>query len=156
MVVNKANVVSEIFEIIYDRISSTVTEVTLSDESTSTIATYTGAFPDKDIDDSSKYPICVINSPELSWEDFTFTKKNVNGTFIIDIYTTKAESADLFLDAIINAIETYRDTLSHTCGLTFVNLESTDYDNAMRGKMKIHRRSATFKFRFIFNKTAGT
>ena len=151
--VTKASAISEIFEIIYDRISSTVTSVTLSDSSVSKIQTYTSAFPDKDIDNSSKYPICVINSPELSWEEFTLTKKNVNGTFIIDIYTTKAESADRFLEAIINAIETFRDTLSHTHSISFVNLESTDYDNVIRGEMKIHHRSANFAFKYKFNKT---
>jgi len=152
MALSKSTVISGVWELIYDRMAS-VTSVTLSDATTSTIQTYTGAFPDKDIDTKSKYPICVINSPELSWEEFTFTKKQVNGTFSIDIYTTKAETADLFIDAIINSIETYRNTLGNTHGLIFVNLESTDYDSIMRGKIKIHLRSATFSFKYKFTKT---
>jgi len=152
MTISKSSVISDVFETIYDRLTN-VTSVTLSDSSISTIQTRTGAFPDKDIDEKSKYPILVINSPDISWEEFTLTKKTVNGAFVIDIYTTKAESADLFLDAIINSIETYRDTLSHTYGITNVNLESTDYDMAMRGKMKIHRKSCTFNFKYRFTKT---
>ncbi|GAF97384.1 unnamed protein product [marine sediment metagenome] len=152
MALSKNTVVTGVWELIYDRMAD-VKSVTLSDATTSTIQTYTGAFPDKDIDTKSKYPICVINSPELSWEEFTLTKKQVNGTFAVDIYTTKAETADLFIDAIIDSIETYRETLGNTHGMIFVNLESTDYDNVMRGKIKIHMRSCTFGFKYKFTKT---
>ena len=152
MALTKSTVVNGVFEIIYDRLAN-VTSVTLADSSTSTIQTRTGAFPDKDIDDSSKYPILVVNSPNLSWEEFTFTKKQVNGTFSIDIYTTKAEASDLFIDAIINSIETYRNTLGNTYGLVFVNLESTDYDHVMREGIKIHMRSCSFNFKYKFTKT---
>jgi len=155
-VLTKSTVVQAVFKNIYDRMVANVTSVTLSDATTSTIQTYTGAYPDKDFDTKSNYPICVIASPNLSWEPFTLTKKQVNGTFTIEIYTTKAESADLFLDAIINSIETYRDTLGNTDKMTFVNLQSTDYFQNMRGKMKIHMRSCTFTFKFSFTKAAGT
>jgi hypothetical protein len=153
MAISKSTVISGIFENIYDRLAN-ITSVTLSDATISTIQTRTGAFPDKDIDDKSKYPILVVNSPDISWEDFTLTKKQVNGTFTIDIYTTKAETADLFVDAIINSIETYRATLSNTYRITFVNLESTNYDMVMRGKIKIHMRSCTFRFKYKFTKTS--
>ena len=153
----KSTLANAVYGIVYDRINTDVTTVTLADSSTSTIQTYTGAFPDQEIDTKSKYPICIINSPELSWEDFTLTKKQVNGTFSIEIYTTKAESADLFLDAIITSIEGFRGTLKHTDKLDMVNLESTDSDHIMRSNsMKIHMRSATFSFVFRFSKVAGT
>ena len=148
----KSTVVQAVFENIYDRMNSNVTSVTLSDNSTPTIQTYTGAFPDKDIDDLAKYPICVINSPNFSWEEFTFTKKEAQGTFSIDIYTTKAEAADKFIDAIIESIETYRTTLG-TYGMVFVNLQTTDYDMVMREALKVHMRSCTFSFKFKFTKT---
>ena len=152
MVLSKSTIISGVFENIYDRLAN-VTSVTLSDATTSTIQTRTGAFPDKDIDDKSKYPILVVNSPDISWEEFTLTKKQVNGTFAIDIYTTKSESADLFIDAIINSIETYRAILSKTYGIGMVNLESTDYDMVMREGIKIHMRSCTFSFKYKFTKT---
>ena len=152
---SRATILGGVWDIIYDRMGS-VTAVALSDNTTSTIKTYTGAFPDQDIDDNSKYPILVVNSPNLEWEPFTLTKKNVNGTFMIDIYTKKSESADLFIDAIISAIETYRHTLGKTYGITFVNLESTDYAMEMRGKIKIHMRSCTFSFKYKFKKVGGT
>ena len=153
----KSTVANSIYGIVYDRIKADVTSVTLADSSVVQIQTYTGAFPDQEIDTKSKYPICIINSPELSWEDFSLTRKQVNGTFTIEIYTTKAESADLFLDAIINSIETFRGTLKNTDKMDFVNLESTDTDHIMRSSsMKIHLRSATFNFKFRFSKVVGT
>ena len=152
----KSTVSAAVFGNIYDRISTNVTSVTLSDSTTSTIQTYTASFPDKEMDTKSNYPICVINTPSLSWENFSLTKKQVVGTFDIDIYTTKAESADLFSDAIINSIETYRFTLGNTDKMVWVNLESTDYDSVMRGKIKVHVKSCTFSFNFKFTKSAGT
>ena len=152
MSISKSTIISGVFENIYDRLAN-VTSVTLSDTTTSTIQTRTGAFPDKDIDDKSKYPILVVNSPDISWEEFTLTKKQVNGTFAVDVYTTKSESSDLFIDAIINSIETYRATLGNTYGLVMVNLESTDYDMVMREAIKVHMRTCTFSFKYKFTKT---
>lgn len=149
---SKSTIIQETFKTIWDRLNSDVTEVTLTDSSTVQVQTYTGSFPDKDIDTSSKYPILVINSPDIRWDELTFTKKQADGTFVVDIYTTKAESTDLFIDAIINSLETYRDTL-RSYGMTNVNLDNTDYDSVMRGKIKIHRKSCTFGFKYIFNKT---
>ncbi len=153
MALSKSTVIAGVWELIYDRMVADVTTITLTDSSTPTIQTYTGAFPDKDIDDSSKYPILVVNSPNLSWEEFTLTKKQVNGTLTIDIYTKKSESADLFMDAIIESIETYRHTLGNTYKIVWVNLESTDYDMVMREGIKIHMRSCTFGFKYKFTKT---
>ena len=148
----KATVSQAVFENVYDRLKASVTSVTLSDSSTSTIQTYTGAFPDQDIDDKSKYPILVVNSPDLSWEDFTLTKKQVNGTFSIDIFTTKAEASDVFMDAIISSIEGYRKNF-RDLGMVYINLEDTSYDHFQRDKIKVHMKSCTFSFKYRFQKT---
>lgn len=150
--ITKSTLCSSIYENFYD-ILATITSVTLKDNSTVTIQTYTSAFPDKDIDDGKlDYPIMIINSPNLSWTEFTFTKKWVEGTIAIDIFTTKAEAGDKFIDAINDKIETSRKTL-RDLGLLFVNLESTTKDEFFRGKVKVHVKSATFKFKFVFTKT---
>jgi len=148
----KATITQTVFENVYDRLKSDVTSVTLSDSSTSTIVTYASAFPDKPLDDKTDYPILVVNSPDLDWEDFTFTKKRANGSITIDILTTKAESADKFIDAIIESIETYRDNL-RGAEMQFVNLESTTKDEFFRGQIKVHVKSCTFTFKFVFTKT---
>ena len=74
------------------------------------------------------------------------------GTISIEIFTTKAEAADLFIDEIINALENARKDFRDD-GLMNFSLESTDKDEFFRGKMKIHVKSCTFSFRYIFTKT---
>ena len=137
--VTKSTIESDIFTLIYDRLESNVTSVTLTDSSTQTIQTRTSSFPDQLIDSKSDYPILVVNPLDLKWTDFTLTKKQVEGNFSIDIYTTKSESADRFRQAIIDSIETYRTTLKSN-GMDFVNLSGTDTDEVIRGGFKIHRR----------------
>ena len=150
--VSKATILANVWETIHDRMVADVTSVTLASAASSTIQTYTSSFPDKQIDDKSSYPILVTEPVEINWENFTFTKKFVQGTFTINIYTTNSEAADLFLDAINDSIETYRDTL-YGLGVHFVNLENTNTDSAIRGGFKAHLRSCTFAFRFYFTRT---
>jgi len=150
--INKSTVVQNIWKNFYDRLKDSVTSVTLSDSSVQIIQFYSAAFPDRPNETKSDYPILIVNSPDIEWEDFTFTKKWLIGTITIDIFTTKAESADLFIDAIINSIETYRDNF-RDLGLMNVNLDSTSKDEFFRGKIKVHMKSCTFSFRYIFTKT---
>lgn len=148
----KATITQTVFENIYDRLKDNVTVVTLADATTSTIQTYSSSFPDKPLDDKTDYPILIVNSPDLDWEDFSLAKKRANGSITIDIFTTKSESADLFIDAIIESIETYRDDLA-LAKMSWVNLESTTYDSFTRGGFKVHVKSATFRFAHHFTKT---
>jgi len=153
--VDKSTIETDIFRLIYDRVKDQVTSVTLTDSSTQTIQIYSTAFPDQQIDNDDDYPILIVNPLDLRWTDYTLTKKQVEGSFTIDIYTTKSESADRFRQAIVESIETYRHTL-RGLGMDFVNLSSTSNDSAMRGGFKVHLRSATFEFKFRINKTSGT
>ncbi len=148
----KSTVIQKIFKNIRDRLVNNVTSVSITGSVTVIIQTYTGAFPEKAAVSKSSYPILVVNSPEINWEDFTLTKKWVNGTFTVDIYTTQAESADKFLDAIIESIETYRDDMAGV-KVVFINLDSTDSDQVTRGAFTTHLRSCTFTFRYAFAKT---
>jgi hypothetical protein len=150
--INKANIVANIWETVKDAITSGVTTVTLADATTQTIQTYTSSFPDKVADTKTSYPIIVINPVDLNWTDLTFTRKRANGTFEIEVYATKSEAADLFLDKIIDTIETNRDDL-RSLGVSFTNLDSTRTDEVFRGQIKVHIRTARFTFKFTFDKT---
>lgn len=152
MAVSKVTLMEDMFKTVKDRMADNVTTVTLASTATTTIQTYSSSFPDKQIDDKSSYPILIINPVETSWEDFTFTKKYAEGTFTIDIYTTNSEASDLFLDAIVNSIETYRDDF-YALGVYMVNLQSTNSDSVIRGGFKVHTRSCTFTFRKYFTRT---
>jgi len=152
MGISKSTIIQNIWENFYNRLSSDVTSVTITGSVNVTVKTYTNSFPDKSLDTKSDFPILVINSPSISWENFTFGKKYCTGSISIDIYTTQGESADKFLDKIINSIETYRDTLKGD-NLFDVNLDSTDKDRVNRGAFNVHLATCTFSFRYIFNQT---
>jgi len=153
--ISKQTYISNIWKNFYDILSNSstgVTTVTLADESTQTVQIYTSSFPDKESNQRSSYPILVIETPIISEDDFTLTKSNVEGTINVEIYTTKSESAELFLDAIRNKIETNKDDLA-TLGLKPLRVDSTDNDFIMRGEIKVHIKSITFKFNYRYTKT---
>lgn len=150
--ISKASILANVWENIYDRLSSNVTSVTTGGGTQFTIQTYSSSFPDKYIDDKDSYPILIIEPVNLEWSPHTLTKKNANGTFTINLYCTDSEAADLFLDKIIDSIETYRDDL-YALGMYFIDLDSTSSDNVLRGGFKVHLRSCTFSFIFRFTKT---
>ena len=151
MAISKATVGSDIWEAFYNALNGNIS-VTLSDSSTSTVQTYTGAFPDKDIDVTSKYPILVIENPSLNWTDFTLTKKYVEGNILIEIYSSGAEAAQKLTNDVIETLETNRYNFT-ALKLLFVNLESQNYDSFMRGEMKIHKQGTTFSFKYPFTTT---
>jgi len=150
--ISKSTITQKVWENFYDRLKDNISSVTITGSSTVTVQTWTNSFPDKSLDEKGDFPILVVNSPSINWERFTLNKKQCNGTIMIDIYTTQSESADKFLDAIIDSIETYRDDLK-TVHLFNVNLDSTDRDNVNRGGFKVHLASCTFSFKYIFTET---
>jgi hypothetical protein len=149
---SKSTILQKVWQNVFDRLEDNVTSVTITGSLGVTIQTYTNQFPDKNIDEKSDYPILVVNSPTISWNRFTFRKKEVSGEITIDIYTTQKESADKFLDAIIDSIETYEDDLKGV-GIERMELTGTNYDNATRGKIKVQLASCTFGFKYIFTET---
>ncbi len=152
MTISKTTFLKDSFDTLLARLKDQITTVTTDASVIYTVQTHTSSFPDKEIDNKSAYPILLLEPLDINWEEFTFTKKTNVGTFTIDIYSTNIEASDLFLDAIITAIETYRDTL-FGLGMYFVQLDSTDYDNVKRGGFKVHLRSCTFTFKYNFTKT---
>lgn len=110
------------------------------------------AFPNIDVENTDSYPIMVINSPELDWTKFTLTKKKVEASITVNIYSSAQDELDDLSDQTITAVETsigtYRDI-----NLRFVNLEGTDTDHIMRGEISVHIKSITFTCSFTFTKT---
>jgi len=116
------------------------------------VQTYTSQYSDVTFNSRSNYPIIVVQTPTFSHEYFSLGSSVAEGTIDISIYTTNAQAADRFLDAINNSIETYKDDLREV-GLRFVDLVGIDTDMFERGHMKIHRRTVTWRFNYIFAKT---
>ena len=149
------NLASNIWETFYDRIKDQVTSVTLSDSTSRTVQTWTASFPDKEFDNKDAYPIIVIETPTISWADsptLTMTKKKALINITIEAYDSKSESAEMFLDAMNYAIETYRKDLKDL-GLDFVKQELTDSDEVFRGKIKVHVRRTMWSMEYNFTST---
>jgi hypothetical protein len=143
--ISKATMMNDIWKNFYDRIRSQVTSVSItSDPYTVTIQTYTEAFPDKKVELPSQYPICIINYPLKDSQIFTFGKTQASFIIDIEIYTTQAQSADKFQDALDNAIETYRRD---------IDIVSTDSEMFQRGEIKLHRRLTRWKMNYVFPRT---
>lgn len=153
MTISKATIATDSWQTIFDRLESEVTTVTTDASVVFTIQTRSSSFPDSQIDTKSSYPILILEPLSLTWENFTLTKKSAKGRFTIDVYCTNSEATDLFLDKVINAIETHRTTL-FGLGMYIVQLEDTSYDSVMRNGFKVHRRGATFSFRIDWTKTS--
>ena len=147
--INKANIATNIWETVYDAVKTGVTTVTLADSTVQTIKVYTSSFPDTIADTKDSYPILIVNPVHINWENFTISKKLASGTFTIDIYTTKGEAADIFSDNIIDTIETNRDDFKKL-KINNIMAESTTSDEFFRGQIKLHVKSTTFSFDFIF------
>ena len=150
--ISKSTIESDIYSLIYSRMRNTITSVTLSDSSVVGVQTYTSTFPDYEQDSESDYPVLVVNPIEMKWTQFTITRKQVEGTFLIDLYATKAEAADKLRQAIIESIETYRPDLKEL-GMDFVMLDGVENDDATRGAFKVHVRSCRFNFMWRFTET---
>lgn len=153
--ISKSTYISNIWKNFYDILSDAtngVKTVTLADATSQTIQTYTSSFPDRSTDDRSDYPIIIVNSPKTPEDKFTLGKERVTGTIKIDVYSTKSEASELFLDAIRNKIETYKDDLA-ALGLKPIKVEDTDGDSFMRGEIKLHVKSIIFAFEYKYTKT---
>jgi hypothetical protein len=71
------------------------------------------------------------------------------GSIVFEIYDTKAENVDSFIQEVINAIDSERKTLWNL-NVRFVNLNGMTQDHFMRDKVKVHLRSAEFTFQYSF------
>jgi hypothetical protein len=152
-VVNKATLIEDIWRNFFDRIKSQVTSVTITtDPFTVTVQGYHNTYSDEIIDSKSNYPFIIVEDPKLGTEQFTMTKTKVNGSILIEVYTTQAQSASKFQSSILEAIETYKGDFA-SVGIHNVELDSTDSDMFVRGAIKVHSRSVTIKFDCNYERT---
>ncbi len=109
-------------------------------------------FHDTLYDKTGDYPVVIISSPDIGWDQFTFGKNVYEGTIVVDIYQTTPKGADEFSSDVADQIETSKDTLS-TVGLREVKLASTATDQIPQGKIKLFLKSLTFEYKFYASKT---
>ena len=140
MTVNKATVIENVYSEFYSL---------LKDVSGFDIY---ASFPNKDITSKSSYPIMILESPDISWENITFSGGLVEGHIELTIYTSDAKTADQYASAANNKIEISESVL-YTAGLENPRVDSTDKEVTQRGKLNIHMKSLIWRFEFNFNRT---
>ena len=151
--VTKSTITQGVWKIFRDRLVDNVKTVSISiSPTTVTIQKYVATYNDRDFDSKSNLPILVIETPTFNTDFFTLGKTQANGEITLEIYTTQSESADKFLDAMIESIETYKTILA-SLGLHNIDIVTTGEDFAERGGIKVHLRNVTFKFVFRYTKT---
>ena len=141
MSISKSTILENVFKIFYD------------DLATLTSFSIYPAFPYKDISSKSSYPIMVLESPDVSWENFTIKRKKVSGSIDFEINTTDAKTCDQFASDAINHIETQTRNL-RTEGLINVQLEGMSKSIEQKGELNIHNKIITWSFEFIFDKSS--
>jgi len=150
--ISKATLINNIFKNFYDRVK-TVTSVTISiSPGSQTVQTYASSYNDVDFSSKSNFPIIVINSPRIPQEQFTFGKTQVNGTIDLEVYATNSQAADKFIDAINEAIETYKTDFAGV-GIQMLELDDTDDDYISHGKIGVHIRMSRWKFTYYYSRT---
>jgi len=118
---------------------------------------FTGnSFPEADIIEGKiKYPIIIIEPVNMSWEQFTFTKKKSTIELIYNIYSTRMDQADSLLTKIVSVMDQNTMRLKWDNNLDFINLVDTDTGFEMRGGTRAHVRSANFSMEYIFKSGLG-
>jgi len=149
--VTKEKLIQSLFKVFYNRIVNNVTDP----HSPTRSKWWYPAFPDVNLDNSEAYPIGVINSPEISWDKFTLTKKTATATINVEVYVTKQKQLDELADAIINAVET-SSGIFRNIQIRFTNLDDTSTDHTIRDKITIHSKIMSFTCTFNFTTTIGT
>lgn len=141
MTISKATLLENIYKSFYDDLA-TLTDFNIYP-----------AFPRVDITSKSSYPIMVLESPDVNWENFTFKKKKVSGTIDFEIHTADAKTCDQFASDAINHIETQARNL-RTDGLRNVQLDGMSKDVEQMGELNIHNKIITWSFEFVFTKSS--
>jgi len=152
MVIAKSTRLEDIWKLFHDRLVAQVTTVSIAGSQTITIQRVDSSYNDSDFSSKDSFPIIIVETPTLNDSNLTLYKEKSSGHIIVEVYTTQAESAEKFASNILNAVESYKKTLSDN-GLKNVHGNLVDSDFAEHGKIKIHVRRMEFSFDFFYNKT---
>ena len=150
--VEKSSRISDIWNLWYNRLSTDVTSVTLNDSSISTVQRYSASFSQESFNSTDNFPMMIIESPTFDDESETMTREKTTGEIFVEMYTTSAQSADKFSDAILDSIETYKKTLADN-GLKQVHGSIVDKDEDPKGSIFVHVRRIKFTYEYRYTKS---
>ena len=142
MAITKAALFSSIYKLFYTTINTN-----LANPHVAGTHYIFPAFPLNKIDDSDTYPLMVIESPNISEEEFTFTETEYEATLDIYYYGTSAKDVDDYKDKLINCIEDRTKSVFEANGIEFLKMEASPTENFDHGAVRGHlfRMSFTMK-----------
>ena len=143
----RQNVVfSDVFSIFYNLLNNHVV-----DPLTRNKQWICSSFPEEDIAEGKvKYPIIIIEPPDMSWEQLTQTKSKNLIEVRFSAFSTMMDQADSLLNKINGTMDHFRWDLKVDNGIDFLNLTDTDTDFTLRGGTRAHERLATYTMQNIF------
>jgi len=110
------------------------------------------AWPDKDIENASSYPICIINSPEGGNKKLTQTRKQVNFTIDITVYVSNQKDLDNISGEVLDAVEVSYPYFKKL-NIHHVNWEGSSTDHKKMDKITVHSKTMSFSGNWAFNRT---
>lgn len=147
--INQTTVFSDVFRAFLTLLNNHIVDPISSTRKTS--KWIFSSYPDADIMEGVvKYPIIIIEPAEMSWDDFTLTRKWNMITVVIDVYSTSSEQADNLLQQINATIDQNLTNLRDSYMLRKIMLTNTDSNYIIHGGTKVHIRSATYTMRNAF------
>jgi len=153
--VARANITRDIYNNFYNMITANITD-TQSPARTATSWCFS-TWPQDKGNNKSDYPIIIINPSMVSTSNRTMTRTQINGSLSIEIYMAgdkSAKYADDLLDQIINILRQNKYTNLRNTGLLHkAEISDTSADVIMHDRLKVHIRSATISFEYVFNDT---
>ena len=146
MTLNQHTIFSNVFTVFYNLLNKNVV-----DPSSRNKQWIFSSFPEEDISaDKIKYPIIIIEPPDMAWEQFTQTKSKNLIEVRFSAFSTRMDQADSILNQINATMDHFKWDLKVDEGIDFLNLASTDTDFTLRGGTRAHERLATYTMENIF------
>lgn len=147
MAITKAALFSSIYKLFYTTINTNLTNPHVA--GTHYIFP---AFPLNKIGESSLYPLLVIESPDVSEEEFTFSETEYTASLDISYFGTSAKNVDDYKDKLINCIENRTKTVFEANGVEFLMMESSPTTPFEHGAVKGHTFTMTFTMKIYLSR----
>lgn len=118
--INQNNLISQIWQNIYELIK------TIPDPKSRGTQWIFSAFPQQRKEVADVYPCIIIESPELSGENFIFghSTRKYSWTIPISIYATRMETVDVLADSVLSTLESNKGSLE-TTGMYQLNFRAS-------------------------------
>lgn len=149
--IEKSTLIEDIWKNFYNSLNGNYSPINFGDGVIQNVNSVSSNYPDKVFTSESSYPIVIINPPSFSSDFFSYGKRRIDGTIIIELYSLQSKTADMLLSQTLNLIETNKNNFSE---VQLYNIEVQDIDNDMyeRGGLKIHYRRVTLDYNFIYGR----